>query len=97
MSMYTYIYLLIFSTFIYNITHMSSPVSARFCRSISLSARLDLFLRLVVAHCEMGNPYVPPAPVEKLEAKPRPPVELVRAPVGVTRCYTTIYTYSSSI
>lgn len=56
-------------------------ISARFCRSISLATRLDLFLRLVVAHCEMGNPYVPPAVVEKLEPKQKsPPVELVRAP-----------------
>ncbi|CAK9075579.1 unnamed protein product [Durusdinium trenchii] len=34
----------------------------RFCRSISLTARLDLFLRTVISHCQIGSRYAPPEP-----------------------------------
>lgn len=49
----------------------------KFCRGISLTSRLDLFLRTVISHCQIGNRYMPPdtsPPVvsEKPEkAKPR--------------------------
>jgi len=34
----------------------------KFCRGISLTSRLDLFLRTVISHCQVGQRYIPPDP-----------------------------------
>lgn len=51
-----------FLRFMFLMGELTTRRDFRFCRSISLTARLDLFLRTVISHCQIGSRYAPPEP-----------------------------------
>ncbi|CAJ1378162.1 unnamed protein product [Effrenium voratum] len=68
-----------FMRFLFLMAELTTRRDYKFCRSVSLTTRLDLFLRNVIFHCQARSRYLPPDPPGDKSRNPLPRMEVVKS------------------